>query len=106
MRPYTLLFCVGFLAVDVLFAVGRELRNDVKNCLPVVVSLNVYSGNCFFGRNLEKSYISLCFVLEIHKKMKQSQSCIVINEYCLGKYCFTLSFPSVYLGGSGCFSLA
>lgn len=70
MCPYTQPFCVGFLPVDVLFAVGRELRKNGKNYLPVMLSLNVYSGNCLFGRNLEKSCISLWFVLEIHKKMK------------------------------------
>lgn len=52
--PYARPFCVGFLPVDVLFAVGRELRKDGKNCLPGMLSLNVYSGNCLFGRNLEK----------------------------------------------------
>lgn len=47
--PYTHPFCVGFLPSDVLFSVGRELRKDGKNYLPVMLSLNVYSGNWPFG---------------------------------------------------------
>lgn len=55
-----------------------NLERRGKNRLPVMLSLNVCSGNCFFGRNVDKSYISFSFSLEMHKKNDSGHKAVLL----------------------------